>query len=105
VAKKLIANAVSVQMASKQRLYMPMAFYHCHALADCEDAMESFGIAGDDLPITVVHYTQTNRKYRMDVADLPFTVKSLGKFYADVLSGKRAPLPEEEEEEEEGGEL
>jgi hypothetical protein len=101
-SQNLIRTHVTRQVGNAQRLSSPISFYRCQSVADCEDAMESFGVEEADLPMVVVHYTQTDQKYKMEPRDLPLTAESLHAFYEAVLAGKREPLPEDGED---GGEL
>jgi hypothetical protein len=93
-------NLVAKQMLTTEEDAQPnrrgteMGFlYAVGSHEDTADAMEAFGIEESELPCAVVHYTQSDTKFKMGEQDLPLTTASLAGFYKAVAGGTRAPLP------------
>jgi hypothetical protein len=99
VAKELLTEEEDAQ---PNRREAQMSFLYAVATyGDTADAMEAFGITDADLPCAVVHYTQSDQKFKMGEEDLPLTAGSLRRFYESVRDGKRSPQENTDEEDEE----
>ena len=63
--------------------------------------MEYFQVSEDQLPIAVIHVTQTepDQRFVMTKDDLPLTKASMLNFWTEVREGKREALPADAEEE------